>query len=75
MNYKEALAKKIADIVNLSANEIEEYIEIPPNSELGDYAFPCFRLAKELKKAPPVIASEIKEKMVLDDVVNKIDVV
>ena len=40
MNYKEALAKKIADIVNLSANEIEEYIEIPPNSELGDYAFP-----------------------------------
>ena len=27
MNYKEALAKKIADIVNLSANEIEEYIE------------------------------------------------
>lgn len=75
MNYKEALAKKIADIVNLSANEIEEYIEIPPNSELGDYAFPCFRLAKELKKVPPVIASEIKEKMVLDDVVNKIDVV
>ncbi len=75
MNYKEALAKKIADIVNLSANEIEEYIEIPPISELGDYAFPCFRLAKELKKAPPVIASEIKEKMVLDDVVNKIDVV
>ena len=75
MNYKEALAKKIAYIVNLSANEIEEYIEIPPNSELGDYAFPCFRLAKELKKAPPVIASEIKEKMVLDDVVNKIDVV
>ena len=75
MNYKETLAKKIADIVNLPANEIEEYIEIPPNSELGDYAFPCFRLAKELKKAPPVIASEIKEKMVLDDVVNKIDVV
>ena len=75
MNYKEALAKKIADIVNLPASEIEEYIEIPPNSELGDYAFPCFRLAKELKKAPPIIASDIKEKMTLDDVVNKIDVV
>ena len=60
MNYKEALAKKIADIVNLPASEIEEYIEIPPNSELGDYAFPCFRLAKELKKAPPISHPDFK---------------
>lgn len=75
MDYKVKLAEKIGNIVNIDANELKEYIEIPPNSELGDYAFPCFRLAKELKKAPPMIATEIKEKMELDDVIDRVDVV
>ena len=34
-------------------------IELPPNTELGDLAFPCFTLAKTLKKAPQVLASEV----------------
>ena len=34
-------------------------IETPPNPEMGDYAFPCFVLAKELKKAPNEIAKEL----------------
>ena len=62
IDYKKALANKIAKITNLDAEEIVKYIEIPPNTEMGDYTFPCFRLAKELKKAPPMIAQEIKEK-------------
>ena len=60
IDYKKALANKIAKITNLDAEEIVKYIEIPPNTEMGDYTFPCFRLAKELKKAPPMIAQEIK---------------
>lgn len=75
MDYKENLALKIASAVNLDAKNIKEYIEIPPNSEMGDYAFPCFKLAKDLKKAPPVIANEIKEKIVLDNIIEKVDVV
>ncbi|MBQ9949960.1 MAG: arginine--tRNA ligase [Clostridia bacterium] len=75
MDYKEILATKIAGLVNMDLNELKEYIEIPPNPELGDYAFPCFRLAKELKKAPPMIAAEIKEKMELDNVIDRVDVV
>lgn len=75
MDYKENLALKIASAVNLDATNIKEYIEIPPNSEMGDYAFPCFRLAKDLKKAPPVIANEIKEKIELDNFIEKVDVV
>lgn len=75
MDYKEKLAFKIASAVNLDATNIKEYIEIPPNSEMGDYAFPCFRLAKELKKAPPMIANEIKENIELDSFIDKVDVV
>ncbi len=75
MDYKENLAFKIASAVNLDATNIKEYIEIPPNSEMGDYAFPCFRLAKELKKAPPMIANEIKENIELDSFIDKVDVV
>ncbi len=75
MDYKENLALKIASAVNLDAKNIKEYIEIPPNSEMGDYAFPCFRLAKDLKKAPPVIANEIKENIELDNFIEKVDVV
>ena len=51
------------------------YIEVPPDDNMGDYAFPCFRLAKSLKKAPQVIATEIREKIEVDDVIEKIDVV
>ena len=62
IDFKEEIAKKIAEVVQLDKNELMQYIEIPPNAELGDYAFPCFKLAKTLRKAPPMIATEIKEK-------------
>ena len=65
LNFKEIIAEKIADVTKINEDEIKSYIEIPKDSKNGDYAFPCFRLAKELKKAPPMIANEIKEK--LDD--------
>ncbi len=63
INFKEIIAKKIAKVVNLEEQEIQEYIEIPPNQEMGDYSFPCFKLAKSLKKSPPEIASNILEKL------------
>ncbi len=40
--------------------EIAGFLEIPPEREMGDYAFPCFRLAKVLKAAPPMIASRLQ---------------
>ena len=69
IDFKEKIAKKIADATKLNKDDIKSYIEIPKDSKNGDYAFPCFRLAKELKKAPPMIANEIKEK--LDDELSK----
>ncbi len=75
MNYKNEIAKRINAVTNVDVSSLEEYIEIPPNTELGDFAFPCFKLAKELRKAPPIIANELKEKLSEDEVISKIDVV
>ena len=78
LNFKSEIAKKIAQIVKIETSELETYIEIPKDSTNGDFSFPCFRLAKELKKAPQVIASEIKEKLELEesnDIIEKIDVI
>ena len=46
-------------ITALSPQEIDQYLEIPPKPEMGDYAFPCFKLAKAYRKAPAVIAQEL----------------
>lgn len=62
-NFKQLIAKQIEKATNIDEKELETYIEIPKDSNNGDYAFPCFRLAKELKKAPQIIANEIKEKI------------
>lgn len=65
-NFKREIANKIAKVIDLDEKELEGYIEIPKDVKNGDYAFPCFRLAKELRKAPQQIASEIKEKIEVD---------
>ena len=76
INFKNEIAKAISKITEIDEQELENYIEIPPNSDLGDYAFPCFKLAKNLRKAPPVIAQEIKEKIDIDEsLIEKIDIV
>lgn len=57
------LAELLAKETGLPAAQIEAMLEVPPNPELGDYAFPCFTLAKELRKAPPAIAAELAPKL------------
>lgn len=59
MDYKKIIAARIKDNVDLELETIERLIEIPPKSEMGDYAFPCFSLAKTLRKAPNMIAEDI----------------
>jgi arginyl-tRNA synthetase len=45
--------------VPLDEVALAQAIEVPPSMQLGDYAFPCFPLAKILRKAPPAIANEL----------------
>ena len=74
-DFKQEISNKISKIVNINEEELKTYIEIPKDTKNGDYAFPCFRLAKSLKKSPQVIANEIKEKIEVDEaLIEKIDV-
>lgn len=72
---KDKIVNLIAEQVDgMSAEEISTYIEIPPKPELGDFAFPCFRLAKSMHKAPNLIAADIKAGIGDVDFLEKIDV-
>ena len=77
IDFKLEIAKKIADITNVDVNDVISFIEIPKDSKNGDYAFPCFRLAKTLKKSPQIIATEIKANInnELGANIEKVDVV
>ncbi len=66
---KKALAEKE---INLNEKQIENSLEIPPSSELGDYSFPCFSLAGTLKENPAKIAIEIKKKISSSDFVASV---
>lgn len=63
MNYKNKVAELIKAHVELDVKTIEGLIEIPPKPEMGDYAFPCFQLSKTMRKAPNMIAEELKNNM------------
>ena len=62
------IAKSIAVALNneLSVNDIQNLLEKPKNLDLGDLAFPCFTLAKKLRKSPNSIASDIKNNLSCD---------
>lgn len=61
-DFKVSIANCLKEkIEELSLEEILGLIEIPPNKDMGDYAFPCFKLAKVFRKAPNMIASELSE--------------
>lgn len=64
LDIKKEISEQIAKTIeNVESKEIYTYIEIPKDTKNGDYAFPCFRLAKTLRKSPPEIANQIKEKL------------
>ena len=75
MDFVKGIAQAIAQAAELEVSDIETAVEIPADTKMGDYAFPCFRLAKTLRKAPPLIAQDIVSKLVKPDFVSDIQVV
>ena len=74
-SFKNEIANYIANAISLPIDEIESFIETPKDKNNGDYAFPCFRLAKQLKKAPPAIAEEIKQTIQIDEkYISKVEI-
>lgn len=64
LDIKKEISEQIAKTIeNVEAKEIYTYLEVPKDTKNGDYSFPCFRLAKILRKAPQEIANQIKEKL------------
>ena len=76
IDFKEKIAEEISKKMDIPVKEIEEYLEIPKDNKMGDYALPCFKLAKEMKKSPIIIANEIKEQIEMPNkYIAKIEVV
>lgn len=69
----ELLYKELRDL--LSLEQIEELLEIPPTDEIGDFALPCFILAKKLRKNPKLIAEELQSKIATNDVISRVEAV
>ena len=61
---KKKICHRLSEIVSgISAEEFEMFMEIPPEEKMGDYALPCFALAKKMRKNPALIAEDIAEKL------------
>jgi arginyl-tRNA synthetase len=73
MDFKKEVANKISQLVDMELEKVMELIEIPPQSNMGDYAFPCFQLAKTMRKAPNMIAADLAGKFTTDNVVGKVE--
>ncbi len=68
MDYKKYIAEKL-NVEGLTKEELCEMIALPPNLEMGDYALPCFKLAKLMRKSPVMIAEELKTSIMSDNVI------
>lgn len=71
---KEQVIELIASAADLDKETVAGILEIPPRADMGDYAFPCFQLAKSLHKAPPLIAADIAEKITKTEIIDKLEV-
>ncbi len=71
MDFKAHIAARVK-AGELTQEEIYAMIALPPNTEMGDFALPCFRLAKTMRKAPALIAQEIADSYPEDEIVSKV---
>ena len=74
MDYKKYIAGKI-NVEGVSAEEIASAITLPPNSQMGDYALPCFKFAKALRKSPVLIAQQLAGEIAADDIISEVSAV
>ena len=74
MDYKKYIAEKIV-VEGVSIDEIYDSIALPPNTEMGDYALPCFKFAKVMRKSPVMIAEMLKNTITTDEVISEVSAV
>ena len=74
MDYKKHIAEKLASC-GIDKEEIEAAIAVPPDNKMGDYALPCFKFAKVMRKSPFAIAEELKNTFATDDAISEVEAV
>lgn len=74
MDYKGYIARKLK-IDGVPQEELAEAVAVPPNTEMGDYALPCFKFAKIMRKSPVAIAEELKDGFETDGVIAEVSAV
>lgn len=74
MDYKSYIAEKLSAF-GVPVDEIAGAIAVPPDKTMGDYALPCFKFAKTMRKSPVMIANELCEKFVCDEIISKVEAV
>lgn len=75
---RKIMRNKVIDLLDQTIEELDKekidgILEIPPKDDMGDFAFPCFQLAKVFRKAPNMIAIEIAEKIPASEDVSKVE--
>lgn len=71
MDFKQNVINKLSELTGLEKDFISSLTETPPEQKMGDLAFPCFQLAKTMRKSPAIIASELAEKFSADENIEK----
>ncbi|MCI9010602.1 MAG: arginine--tRNA ligase [Clostridia bacterium] len=74
MDYKRYIAERLK-VEGVSEEEIAESVAVPPDTEMGDYALPCFRFAKTMRKSPVQIAQELQSRYPVDGVISEVSAV
>ena len=79
MDFKGYIADKINEAMEIVFGQTMEgvagFLETPPNPEMGDFAFPCFKLSKTLRMGPPVIAGELQSALASDEIIDHVECV
>lgn len=79
MEFKEYIAGKITEAMEIifgqSVEGVEGFLETPPNPDMGDFAFPCFKLSKMLRMGPPAIAGKLADAIASDAVIDRVECV
>ncbi len=74
MDYRKYIAHRLA-AEGMTEEEVAEAIAVPPDPSLGDYALPCFKFSKVLRKSPVAVAETLKERFPADDVIEEVSAV
>lgn len=71
---KEQIITLLTNASGLDSQTVADILEIPPKADMGDYAFPCFQLAKTMHKAPQMIAAELAEAIGDNEILERLEV-